>query len=125
MSLPLLVAQLTRVSDPLKLNEPRLDSVASHFIEFSGVSWPNSVRMTLALELMLRVLESAQVPQNFLPLLRNLAWMPVGAEDPVAVGAAVVVVGMVVVVVGGRVVTVVELDGGEPPIAVAIASITA
>lgn len=50
------------MSAPENEKLPREGSVASHFIEFSGVTWPKSALRMAALAAMLRVPESAHEP---------------------------------------------------------------
>lgn len=63
---PFCVAQLATWSAPLKLNCPRLGSVASHFMAFSGVMEPNSDLIMFCSLLSLRMVSevpmSARVP---------------------------------------------------------------
>ena len=90
-------AKLTSASDPVKENWPldaktnfikllifslkfNLRSVASHFMEFSGVSAPKSDLMMAALAAMFRVFESPQVPQNSFPFAWNLLLKPLVPE---------------------------------------------
>lgn len=59
---------------------------ASHFMEFSGVTWPNSRTVTAESVGLLKRFESDAVPQNFLPCFLNAALSPVaaGAGEPPA-----------------------------------------
>ena len=59
---PLDTAQLTRVSGFPKLKDPREGSIASHFIELSGVTAPNSALRMFAFPTILRVLGSTIAP---------------------------------------------------------------
>ena len=55
--------QLTSQSAPLKLNLPREGSVASNFMEFSGVIWPKLALAALLMLLWERMPWSLAVPQ--------------------------------------------------------------
>jgi hypothetical protein len=59
----LVVAQLTSQSAPLKLKLPREGSVASNFIEFSGVIWPKLALAALLMLALERTPWSLAVPQ--------------------------------------------------------------
>lgn len=62
---------------------------ASHFIEFSGVTWPNCATVTVESCALLKRSSSAAVPQYIFPFALKCASKPVPWED----GAAEVVLG--------------------------------
>ena len=66
---------------------------ASHFIEFSGVTPPNSRMVTVESAELLNLFESEAVPQNTLLCALNALSRPVaaGAGEPVDVAGGVVV----------------------------------
>jgi hypothetical protein len=71
MSLLFLVAQSTRKLAVFSENWFCVPSVASHFIEFSGVTWPKLSMMIWALEPFWRRPWSVATPMYFLPFFLN------------------------------------------------------